>query len=419
MTTPQPVEAKLKIMVDQAGARAVNEFTGEVVAAAKAEDNLAAATARRIAAAQRLSVAEIRQLMNRTGQAGPSAPAGLSPDISRRLRSEIESLRRQEQEQRRDSIVGRVESAVRSGEDREFDRWKNRQVRNDLRAMGLNADGSRMNWFQRQGSLGGFAEQFVGSRAAAYATGSAVAAGGAEALINSERAAGRPFLSDRERTEERVRGIPGIGYVAGKFKDLQRAISGETRAVGQTVESFQQAQIYNQLGSQRATERDDLRRATERPLDVARQFGPNFRQERPAGFDRSTLAGEQAFEKESRLLPIRRQLTQTTKERLAAEQSLGRAAEIEQTRKAELAKIERDLVKASQDREKASGAREKDGAKLTEAQAAQREAELLQQRELKLAEARRAAEPTRGERARANDLKDREGRLRVDFARQE
>lgn len=169
MNTPT-VEAKLKLVVDPSGTKAVNELTGEIVAAAKAEDQLTEATKRRgktqksiddearqtiDAANRRRAVIARQREMGYDASGNPIVPKPVKPALTTadyaqevasraRQRREIEAeLRRQGLDASGNALVGK-RITTPADEARELaERARERREREaELRRLGLDASGN-------------------------------------------------------------------------------------------------------------------------------------------------------------------------------------------------------------------------------------------------------------------------------------
>lgn len=373
MTGPnQTVEVRLKLVVDKDGTRAVDALTGAVVAAAKAEDSLAEAA-------------------------------------KRRGRAEQEAAR----------VVDR-------------NRW-GREVESALRARGLDARGNPLSAVRGRltpGTAAAYGEQASAALSRLGISGPMAAAGfGATAALSvgsyateAAQIDARPFLSAREREDQKLRGLPlGIGRGYGYLKDLQEATSGETGRIGRAGMLGRIGSITQELEGRQRLESEQVAREVASARSRAAEFGPGFRLGRPAGYDRTTVEGERRFRDEQRLLPIRQQLTTAAKERAAAERDVARATEVELQKKRALDEAEQRLKVKVQERVDASrsGSAAAAGRAGTEAEKAAGAAEGFREREARLRELQDATEAKRAAELRLNERRGAEGGKRVELARAE
>lgn len=290
----QSVEVRLKLVVDKDGVRAVDVLTGRIVAAARAEDTLAEAVKRRAAA------------------------------------------------QRAASVAQRVGGVLEQHRQATWERHQQKQVANDLAAMGRNADGTRMSAYDRLAGRGSAAAGRLGL------TGREVAGGAAAAVAVAARTGGGyaefgridadPWMTERQKLEAKARANPFVGRAYGLFKDVQETWTGERQLLGR----FERAQAESAVRVQGRSEVDALRQRLgyERQSQAERavafngvpsllpggagRFGGLTLDRPDPGIDRTTAQGRREYENEARLLPLRQQATRAAVERAAAEEKVRR-----------------------------------------------------------------------------------------------
>lgn len=376
MTGPnQTVEIRLKIVVDKDGTRAVNVLTGEVVAAAKAEDALAEAAKRRAAAY-------------------------------------------------RQTVPGRVGAALEQHRQGVWERFQQRQAANDLAAMGRNADGSRMSAMDRlqfrgnaaAGRLGLTGREVAGGAAAAFA----VSMKTADGYGQFGRIEGDAFMTERQKLEAKARANPFLGWAYSRFKDAQEAYTGERGGVEQAkrggVEGRVRAEAFGRF--ELARQQSEFERQTQ--ADRAAGYAGFQTARRDGSIDRTTAGGRIRYEEESRLLPVRRQLAVATKEQALAEQQYGRAQKQNADNQAEVKRIEGELAATRRARAKADQNRtwfDRSGAKEQSQRLSEREGELESQLDAARNKARQSAEQERGSGAGSVEARRRTQQLQLDAAR--
>lgn len=378
MTGPnQTVEVLLKIVVDKDGTRAVNVLTGEVVAAAKAEDALAEAAKRRAAAY-------------------------------------------------RQTVPGRVGAALEQNRQGVWERFQQRQAANDLAAMGRNADGSRMSAMDRlqfrgnaaAGRLGLSGREVAGGAAAAFA----VSMRTADGYGQFGRIEGDAFMTERQKLEAKARANPFAGWAYSRFKDAQEAYTGEREKIERAKRAGAEGEAREGAFAQfRLTQQQsEFERQTQ--ADRAAGYAGFQTARRDPGIDRTTAGGRLRYEEESRLLPVRRQLAVATKEQALAEQQYGRAQKQNADNQAEVKKIEGELLATRVARQKAdrdTSGTDRSGAKGESERLARQEGVLAARLQGAIRRAEQSAETERGAGGQSVMARRRVSELQLDAARVE
>lgn len=357
----QTVTAKLRIVTDDTGTKAAKSLAGALGEAIKAEKELAAATKKR-ADEQKRAASE--------GQAHTpgSAPAGPRSYKQDALRSLLEADFRRVQAER-----GRTQSKAKLRGDSDFSkraadavekRAADARFEKYMAERGMTAAGNRLpiqrgrvgRGLDALGSRMGLPAG-MGGRLGPYALLAAPAVAGKMAndlFVQSQQINATPFLSTGAAQEQKRRNLPlGIGRLYGYYEDTRKAFAGEYDAQRASEEyrvmEGSKARLTGQAELQRDRYRVDLGAAQNRAAALG-----DVRLDRRSTTDDTTVKGQQAYDRESRLLPLRRQITVATRERAAAEKSVADAMEEQKAREAELQEAKVDYDKRAVARQKAS-----------------------------------------------------------------
>lgn len=447
MTTPQnqTVEVKLKVVNDGSGVKVMNTLTGAITAAAKAEDRLAE-SARKRGQVQRQTAASAAGVYGikdewgglrdtyRLAPAGAvtaaettaAVPAWLARQhaMQQAIAQKAEAQRQEEQAARRQRVLGGLgaqrqrelahHEAVGQYDDLAGDMAANyarrRKAVQELHARGLNDDGSRRfrfdNWLDssaqdRTGldAAGAFSRRLVGRAAVPLA----LLYGGQQAAAATYRAdqiANTPFQRAGSVNELQNRANPIIGSFYSAWYDTRRIKSGETDQIRLAEERGLTLPMRAALTGQVSLTEQQYRAEQQALRNRADAF-QTFRLDRRTGTDDTTVRGQQQYDRESRLLPLRREQTRAARELAAAEKTLTDAEKTQAQRKTELIDLEKRLNAARFSRQKAEGVDTREaGSTAGYLNAANRESELNQQYENKrqqLLEAQNRTRQAQGE----------------------
>jgi hypothetical protein len=372
MSQSQNVEVKLKFVVDDSGAKVIDQMTGATKQAAKAEEEYQKKLNARIQSMkeQERMAADLRRMGVLSGPAAPPTIDQLATSAADRIRQQqavhAELVRRGVVEGPKpvappptvaEEAHQRIQAAIRR-----------RQVAEEMARLGYGSDdkpdvdrSTRAQRLHARGmkALGSVARVGGGVTAGVYA-------GEQLASLYLERSKidANAWTSESQKETAKRRAMPlFLGRAYGLGLDIGKVRSGDNKRIAQA----ERDRILSGPEVQRATgtadisgdlEMEDwfaryqagekmkmfhtrfnesaittLRRGPKHGPDQSFQLAP-LRLDRPQGFDRSTVLGEKLYKEEEQLLPLRQNLTRATRrhaeaETLAAVES-NKAAELNQ-----------------------------------------------------------------------------------------
>lgn len=317
------VTMRLKWVLADGQLRALDQSTGAIVQMTRAEGEFGKAlvrsgqvideNARKAKAVgsayQQMSIAEVRRLMAQAPAGGPPA-AGAGPDRQPAAPPDYDRL----------------------AADRRHQHWQAEQERAELRARGLNPDGSPV-------TLAARLAPYTALAAGAAYFGAGVARAGGEAF-------GNPYLSTRSAGERLLRDVPLAGHVFGLGLDAARGLSGETERFGRTEAYYRDQSVRQDMTNDMNLRLQGLR-AEERSARNLADAYQGVRLARPdPSIDRGTAAGRRQFEEEARLLPIDQQRTRLVAQRAAAAKDVQDSLEDEKRLSQEIREIDEKRAEA-------------------------------------------------------------------------
>lgn len=335
----QNVEVKLKFVVDDSGAKVIDQMTGATKQAAKAEEEYQKKLNARAQAMkeQERMAADLRRMGVLAGPAAPPTIDQLATTAADRIRQQQavqnELIRRGVIEGPRPPKLPAEPETVEQEAQRKIDAMtRGRAVQEEMARRGYGPRGVLPPTPAAAPAPGRFGRAVAGLRGFAASPTAALiqeaahkVGEGIEAYTTIGKIQSDAFMSEAQKREASIAAIPTFGYGYKKGLEFSRVFMGDYKrmyaAERERMEGLVRVAGNVEKHELRATlgvEEEFAQYRAGRPTDFFRPLKP-LKLDRPAGYDRSTVMGERLYREEQVLLPARQELTKATRRRVEAE----------------------------------------------------------------------------------------------------